>query len=145
MPTNTICTRPRTIDIAVSRSTCTANRRHRSTTPAQSTMAPAAWANPMTMSLFRLFMSSAITEHLLGGADGDQLAGFQDHRAVGDTMSLDRIMSDDHAGHSPLANDAQHKILDPSRRNVIERRGRFVEQECLRSVRQRAGERHTLG
>src|SRR6266849_2148499 len=105
----------------------------------------AAWAIPMTMSVFRLFSNSAITQHLLRGADGDQLAGFQDHCAVGDAMSLDRIMSNDHAGHPPLANDAQHKILDPSRRNVIERRGRLVEQECLRSVRQRAGQRHTLG
>jgi len=47
--------------------------------------------------------------------DGDQLAGFQDHCAVGDAMSLERIVGDDHAGHPPLANDIAHEILDSSR------------------------------
>src|SRR5450755_1274768 len=115
MPTNTICTRPRTIEIAVSRSTCTANRRHRSTTIAQSMMAPAAWAIPMAMSLCRVLRSSAITEDLLGGADRDQLAGLQDHCAISDAMGLRRIVRDNHAGHTPLANDAQHEFFDPAR------------------------------
>jgi hypothetical protein len=41
-PTKTICTKPLPMDIAASRSTCTANQRHSATTARQSTTAPAA-------------------------------------------------------------------------------------------------------
>src|SRR5271157_1553005 len=144
MPTNTICTRPRATDIAASRSTCTANRRHNSTTAAHKTIAPSACANPMTMSLFRFFRSSAIIQHLLRGADRDQLAGFQDHGAVGDAMSLRGIVGDDYAGHPPLPNDTEQEFLDRSRRAVVERRGRLVQQERLRNIRQCTRERYAL-
>src|SRR5947209_3027927 len=115
MPTNIICTRPRASDIAVSRSTRTANRRHRSTTAAQSTMAPAAWAIPRAMSLCKVLRSLAIMEDLLRGADRDQLAGLQNHCAVGDAMGLRRVVRDNHAGHLPFANDAQHEFFDAAR------------------------------
>ena len=83
-------------------------------------------------------------EDLLRATNCDQPAGLQNHGAVGDPTSLGRIVSDDHTDHPTLANNVQHEFLDPSRGNVIERRGWFVEQQCLWSVCKRTGKRHTL-
>src|SRR5258706_7285735 len=138
IPTKTICTKPRTSDSAVSRSTCTANRRQTSTTARHSMTAPAAWPIPMPTSLLRLCIKSGSMGHSIRWHDRDQLAGFQIHRTVGDAGGLLHVVRDDHTSHLSLADDTQHKLLDCARRCFIEGGGGLVQQQSLRSVRQGA-------
>src|SRR6476660_2684236 len=144
-PTATICTKPRASEITVSRSTWTANRRHSITTPKQRAMAAAAWAMPKTTLRSKLLSNSAILQHLTGRTNRDRLAVFDDHGAIGETASLSVVMGDDHACHLSLANYIKQEILDLSGRLFIERRGGLIQEENLRSVRERAGDRHALG
>src|SRR5437660_1021734 len=137
MPTNTICTRPRTSDSTVSRSTCTANHRQMSTTARHSMTAPAAWVIPILTSLLRLCINSDSMWHSIRWNNRDQLAGFQVHRAVGDAGGLLHVVRDNHASHLSLADDTEHKLLDSARCCFIESRGGLVQQQHLRRVRQR--------
>src|SRR5580698_1513115 len=102
IPTSTIWTRPRAMEIAASRSRCTAKRRHVNTTARQSTMAPAACANPRATLLPRLFSRSVSIQHLLGGPDRHHAAGLKLHGMGGDARSLGPIVGDNHAGHVSL-------------------------------------------
>src|SRR6202048_740056 len=144
MPTATICTSPRAIESAASRSTWTENQPHKATTAAHRTMAPAAWARPSITSPLTALRRSAGIEHLLGRPDRDQPPGFHDHRARGDALGLRLVVGDDHAGHRPLADDVADQLLNAARRGLVERRRGLVEQQRRGRVRQGARERHAL-
>ncbi len=86
--------------------------------------------------------SSGLVKSLSVGADLDQLAVQHEDGGIGDPRRLLHVVGDDHDRH-PLLQLAD-QLLDPQRRDRVERRAGLIHQQHLGVDRERAGDAKAL-
>src|SRR5258708_4907478 len=134
-PTATICTAPRTREMAVSRPRCPPRFRERSTPTNAAGAATPACASPSCSWLLKMALSM---EHLGGCSNSHHAAPIEKHHAPGHARGLRNVMRDHHTCKPGLAHYFPDQRFDAAFGFFIKRGGRFIEQQDFGRIGQSA-------
>src|SRR5215831_3181021 len=140
-PTIVICTRPRTSAMSVSRSTWIRRIRASSITTTAAPAAAAAWLSPRSRSALT---SCFHIENLPQRSDPFHLAALENQDPIRQTRRCLGVLRDHQAGEMACAHHVADHRLHLAFGEVVERRGRLVEQQHRGRIGQGARERHPL-